>query len=274
MAICEIIRTGHNQIPSSKVTRRDYSLRLSHTKLHLFEFCPWAYHLRYDKKIRPPYRPHLLAGAVVHNVIAEFLIRVRDNLSTDLSDLDAIFENRWRRVRVLDSDRTVNRRAVTLKLVREYWKTNQADFGRPLKLEERFRLDLGDVQLEGIVDRVEDLGSGEVEVIDYKSGAAPPGNPAENSLQLSIYALACQEAWGLSPTTVSFYFLTGNSTRTASITNRQIEATKKVISSTAARIRTMDFPPNVDSHCNDCDFLQQCSYGLSWARENGLPSST
>lgn len=207
-------------------------------------------------------------------MIAEFLIRVRDNLSTDLSDLDAIFENRWRSARVLDSDKTVNRRAVTLKLVHEYWKTNQADFGHPLKLEERFRLDLGDVRLEGIVDRVEDLGSGKVEVIDYKSGAAPPGNPAENNLQLSIYALACQEAWGLSPTAVSLYFLTGNSTRTASITNRQLEATKKVISSTAAQIRTRDFPPRIDSHCNDCDFLQQCSYGLSWTRENCVPSST
>ena len=65
------------------------------------------------------------------------------------SDIDAIFENRWRRVRVLDSDTTVNRREVTLKLVHEYWKTNQADFGHPLKLEERFRLDLGDVRLEG-----------------------------------------------------------------------------------------------------------------------------
>ncbi len=220
------------------------------------------------EKVRPPYHPRLLVGAIVHNIISDFLVRVRDNLSTGLEDLNAIFEIRWRSARVLDRDETVDRRAEALTLTHEFWKANQTDFGRPLKLEERFRLELGGDRVEGIVDRVDDLGSGEVAVIDYKSGAAPDGNPAEGSLQLSIYALACKEYWGLNPTRVSLYYLNGNSLRTAGVDTPRLEATKHTIRTTAARINAADFPPNPDSRCNDCDYLRRCDHGKAWVLEN------
>ncbi len=220
------------------------------------------------EKVRPPYHPRLLAGAIVHNVISDFLVRVRDNLSVGLDDLNAIFEDRWRSAGILDRDDTVDRRAQTLALAHDFWKANQADFGRPLKLEERFRLQIDGHRLEGIVDRVEDLGAGDVAVIDYKSGSAPDGNPAEDSLQLSIYALACEEYWGLTPTRVSLYYLNGNSLRTASVDTPRLEATKHTIRTTAARIKAADFPPNPDSRCNDCDYLRRCDHGQAWVRKN------
>ena len=220
------------------------------------------------EKVRPPYHPRLLAGAIVHNVISDFLVRVRDNLSVGLDDLNAIFEDRWRSAGILDRDDTVDRRAQTLALAHDFWKANQADFGRPLKLEERFRLQIDGHRLEGIVDRVDDLGAGDVAVIDYKSGSAPDGNPAEDSLQLSIYALACEEYWGLTPTRVSLYYLNGNSLRTASVDTPRLEATKHTIRTTAARIKAADFPPNPDSRCNDCDYLRRCDHGQAWVRKN------
>ncbi len=243
-------------------------MRLSFTKLSLFDFCPWAYHLRYVEKVRPPYHSRLLAGAIVHNVISDFLVRVRNNLSTGLDDLNTIFENRWRSARVLDRDETVDRRAEALALMHDFWKANQADFGRPLKLEARFRLEIEGDHVEGIVDRVDDLGSGEVAVIDYKSGSAPDGNPAEGSLQLSIYALACKEFWGLIPTRVSLYYLNGNALRTAGVDTPRLEATKHTIRTTADRINAADFPPNPDSRCGGCDYLRRCDHGQAWIQEH------
>ncbi|MDP6507961.1 MAG: PD-(D/E)XK nuclease family protein [Chloroflexota bacterium] len=235
-------------------------MRFSYTKLSLYDFCPWAYNLRYIEKIRVPFQPRLLAGAVVHNVISDFLERVRDGLSLGIGDLETIFDGRWRSARILDRDGTGDQRRSALGLVNGFWQSNSADFGRPLMLEERFRMPIGSDSIEGIVDRVEDIGSGEVEVIDYKSGSAPAGDPARDSLQLSIYALACRDHWGLRPRRVSLYYLTDNTKSTATVDAAKLEATRAAIVATGSRIAAADFPPDPGKRCEHCDFAERCEF--------------
>lgn len=207
-----------------------------------------------------PFQPRLLAGAVVHNVISDFLERVRDGLSLSSKDLETIFDGRWRSAQILDRDGTGGQRRRALGLVNGFWQSNSADFGRPLMLEKRFRLPIGSDSIEGIVDRIEDLGSGDVEVIDYKSGSAPAGDPARDSLQLSIYALACRDHWGLQPRRVSLYYLTDNTKSTATVDAARLEATRAEIVATGGRIAAADFPPEPGERCEYCDFAGRCEF--------------
>jgi len=202
----------------------------------------------------------LLAGAVVHNVISDFLERVRDGLSLGIKDMETIFDGRWRSARILDRDGTGDQRRRAQGLVNGFWEKNSADFGRPLMLEERFRLQIGADSIEGIVDRIEDLGSGDVEVIDYKSGSAPAGDPARDSLQLSIYALACRDHWGLHPRRVSLYYLTDNTKSTAELDPARIDTTRAEIVATGGRIAAADFPPDPGERCEYCDFAERCEF--------------
>jgi ATP-dependent exoDNAse (exonuclease V) beta subunit len=69
-----------------------------------------------------------------------------------------------------------------------------------LALEQRFHLQLDGAEIVGKIDRVNDVGDGEVEVIDYKTGSGKPMRwayeayfgPELYDVQLALYYLACK----------------------------------------------------------------------------------
>ena len=244
-------------------------LRLSFTKLSLYDYCPWAYRFRYVEKAPTKFRPRLLLGANVHSVIDAFLVRVRDGLSTGWAEMERIFEERWAETFVLDTRANAVLKEKAFGLIRGFWDANAADFGRPALIEERFVLPIEDVRVEGIVDRVEDLGAGRAEVIDYKSGRAPQGNPAEGNLQLLIYALACRHVWGLEPKLTSLYFLADNRKLSAPVAEDGLRDVQEHILSRGKAITREEFTPTTGPHCRDCDYFDMCEFGRAWAKANG-----
>ena len=71
---------------------------------------------------------------------------------------------------------------------------------RTLAIEKRFHLQLDGVEVVGKIDRVNDVGEGEVEVVDYKTGAGKNMRiayemyfgPELHDVQLALYYLACR----------------------------------------------------------------------------------
>jgi hypothetical protein len=69
-----------------------------------------------------------------------------------------------------------------------------------LDVERRFHLQLDGVEIVGKIDRVNDVGDGEVEVVDYKTGSGKPMRyayeqyfgPEMSDVQLALYYLACR----------------------------------------------------------------------------------
>jgi hypothetical protein len=72
---------------------------------------------------------------------------------------------------------------------------------RTVAIEKRFHLHLDGVEIVGKIDRVNDVGDGEVEVVDYKTGAGKPMRYAYEAyfgeelsdVQLALYYLACKD---------------------------------------------------------------------------------
>jgi DNA helicase-2/ATP-dependent DNA helicase PcrA len=70
-----------------------------------------------------------------------------------------------------------------------------------LAIERRFRLQLDGAEIVGKIDRVNDVGDGEVEVVDYKTGSGKPMRyayeayfgPELYDVQLALYYLACKD---------------------------------------------------------------------------------
>lgn len=92
---------------------------------------------------------------------------------------------------------------------------------RTLDVERRFHLELDGVEIVGKIDRVNDVGDGQVEVVDYKTGSGKPMKyayeqyfgPEMSDVQLALYYLACRDgvddegkALGFQPRFLSLWY--------------------------------------------------------------------
>ena len=114
------------------------------------------------------------------------------------------------------------------------------------------------------IDRAAD---GSVNIVDYKTGKARSQEDADESLQLSIYAMAAKEKWGYPVGALVFHNLEGNVPVFSRRTEFQLEAARERMLAVARGIAAGDFEPKVGFHCNFCAFR-----GLCTAQEKTVPN--
>ena len=88
----------------------------------------------------------------------------------------------------------------------------------------------------GRIDRIDRLSDGRVVITDYKTGKAQSQEDSDESLQLSIYALAAREKWGYHADRLVLYNLEGNSAMVTRRSDLELEAAKIRVSGVAANI--------------------------------------
>jgi len=116
------------------------------------------------------------------------------------------------------------------------------------------------VRIGGSIDRIDRLASGGVEILDYKTGK--PGNQktVDESLQLSIYALACRDTLGLgTPERVTLYYTEAATRMSTTRSDDQLDAARDELLVLAAQVRSGDFHATPSSRtCSWCDYRAIC----------------
>ena len=114
--------------------------------------------------------------------------------------------------------------------------------------------------ITGSIDRIDRLPSGGIEVIDYKTGKVSSQKDVTESLQLSIYALACRDALGLgTPERVTLYFTESATRMSTTRTDEQLDLARAAILERVARMRTGDFTATPSARaCGWCDYARMC----------------
>jgi RecB family exonuclease len=116
------------------------------------------------------------------------------------------------------------------------------------------------VRIVGSIDRIDRLASGGVEILDYKTGK--PGNQktVDESLQLSIYALACRDTLGLgTPERVTVYYTEAATRMSTTRTDDQLDAAREELLALAAQVRSGDFRATPSQKvCGWCDYRAIC----------------
>jgi DNA helicase-2/ATP-dependent DNA helicase PcrA len=127
-----------------------------------------------------------------------------------------------------------------------------------LQTEQNFEFHVGETKLRGRVDRVDRLSSGGVAVVDYKTGKPKSQEEADESLQLSLYAIAAKQVWGHNVEQLVFYNLENN---TAVITTRndaQLEEAKRRVQQAAENIAAGLFDAKPTYNCAFCPYRNLC----------------
>ncbi|MEO6197375.1 MAG: PD-(D/E)XK nuclease family protein, partial [Dehalococcoidia bacterium] len=247
--------------------------KFSYSSFTTYETCPLRYAFNYLYRIPPPDKPvaAFAFGSTAHAAFEAFTLerrerKARGEAAPTREDLERLFRDKW--VPTGFGDRTTEeayqRRVNTL--LENFWNGEVSSLSEAIHEEKTFDLVIDDpaggppVSVYGSIDRIDRLPSGGVEVIDYKTGRLSSQKDVNESLQLSIYALACRDALDLgTPEKVTLYFTESATRMSTTRTDEQLDAARADILARTARIRSGDFAATPSpGACRYCDFARMC----------------
>lgn len=174
---------------------------LSPSRAADFKQCPLLYRFRAIDRLPEPPSNAQLRGSVVHSALEQLygMPAAERGPQTALSLVDPA----WERVLAAHPDLVEGLAeeecgqllAEARALLSGYYRLEDPTRFDPESCEQRIEVELADgTLLRGFVDRIDVAGTGEVRVVDYKTGKAPPAAraPAEFKalFQMKFYAVA------------------------------------------------------------------------------------
>ena len=174
---------------------------LSPSRAADFKQCPLLYRFRAIDRLPEPPSTAQLRGSVVHSALEQLygMPAAERGPQTALSLVDPA----WERVLAahpdlvdgLGDDERGQLLAEARALLSGYYRLEDPTRFDPDSCEERIEVELADgTLLRGFVDRIDVAGTGEVRVVDYKTGKAPPAARAlaefKALFQMKFYAVA------------------------------------------------------------------------------------
>ena len=230
---------------------------LSATDIDTYRSCPLKY--KFARVFRIPREPtvHQRFGIVVHQVLERY-----HSTGPPLGSLDqllALLDQCWQRGGFGDSEEERQLRQKATLALRRYHRRASGDHGQPIWFERPFSFRLGPHRVRGRVDRVDRLPSGEYELIDYKTGRPKSEHQLAEDVQLSLYAIAAHEAWGLEAARGVYHYLLDDRKVVVPGEAGRAEWVRGAALEVAEGIRAQEFEPTPSRRvCSICDYRLIC----------------
>jgi putative RecB family exonuclease len=243
-------------------------LRLSPSRVNDFTNCPQLYKYRAILNLPEEISLDAERGKLVHSVLEDLFELPR--IERTLASATSLLPQAWQRqiaskpeLETLISSQSEWMDRATSLLSTYFTLENPQGFDatyRELHLEKNFT---EQVYLHGYVDRLDVAPTGEVRIVDYKTGKAPkPGWEEKALFQLRVYALLYWRNEGVLPRLLQLLYLGDGKTLKSNPTERELEATERILKNIADEILTAidtDFFPTKKSRlCDWCSFKNIC----------------
>jgi superfamily I DNA/RNA helicase/RecB family exonuclease len=252
----------------------------SHTSLAAYAECPlrWSF----DRLYRIPVaddKPWFAFGSLVHAAFesfgrAEHAARAAGIPGPTEADLERSLDDALGRATFPDAVAADTYRRRSKTVARNFHARHLARLGESLLFEQQFALALDPpdgrppVHVVGVLDRVDRLADGSIELIDYKTGQPKSQSDVDRDEQLSTYALAFRagaihDPDGSGPLPVpaklTLYFTEADQWISTTRTDAQLDQHLARLLESVARIRAGDFAaaPSYRT-CGRCDFRRIC----------------
>jgi DNA helicase-2/ATP-dependent DNA helicase PcrA len=237
----------------------DLAGRLSASAVQRYDICPLQFKLERDWRIPGDVGAAMQYGASMHRLLRTFYDSVRfqrpiaddaliESFRADLAE--AGLQDKYQHD--LYQQQGVDQLREFLALFR------QSPVPDVLQTEEWFEVKVGDVTVVGRIDRVDRLPDGTVVITDYKTGKPQSQDDADESVQLSIYALAAREKWNYRADRLVFYNLRENISVITRRSETQIQEARLKIEEVARNVAAGRFDPKPGFHCAFCAYRTLC----------------
>lgn len=252
-------REGHSLEPF--LPRKGVGLALSASDIETYRSCPLRYKFARVLRIPTEQTPNQRFGIVVHQVLERF----HCGGSQTLEQLHELLDASWRRAgfgEIEESERELLAMARSA-LDRYHGRLSEQD-SEPVWFERSFSFQLGPHHLRGRVDRVDRVsgspgGEEHYELIDYKTSRPKSAEQLSDDVQLSLYALAAREDWGLSSSRAAYYYVLDDLKVPVPRGERDTEKVEGLVLEVGEGILAQRFEPT-PSHaaCSLCDYRIVC----------------
>jgi DNA helicase-2/ATP-dependent DNA helicase PcrA len=242
--------------------------RLSATAVETYETCPLQFKFEREWRLSRQLHAAMQYGAAMHRVMRTYYDSVRLGRTKADDELLQLFRDDLAASGIQDDyQRDLYLKQGQEQLTDFLAATRTTRALEVLHTEEWFDVQIAGTKVAGRIDRVDRKADGSVVIVDYKTGKARSQEDADESLQLSIYAMAAREKWGYRVGELVFHNLEGNFAVVSKRAEFQLEEARERVQAVARGIAEGNFKPKPDFHCTFCAFR-----GLCPAREKRAPN--
>jgi putative RecB family exonuclease len=167
----------------------------------------------------------------------------------------------------LDAEAEANFLEEARVLLEKYFRLEDPTTVTPIGIELKLEVEVGGVQLRGIIDRLELDADGELVVTDYKTGRAPGERQEQQRLAgVAFYSLLCERLFGRRPGKVQLLYLADPVAIISVPTDRSTRGVERKLAAVWTAVERAcereDFRPNPGRLCDWCGFKAYCpSFG-------------
>lgn len=246
---------------------------LSPSRAGDFKQCPLLYRFRAIDRLPEPPSTAQLRGSVVHAALEQlYALPATDRVpETALSLVTPAWDAVVAEKPELAEEIAPELRETLLKearaLLSGYYRLEDPTRFDPQSCEQRVEVELSDgTLLRGFVDRIDVAPTGELRVVDYKTGKAPPEARAlaefKAMFQMKFYAVALLRLRGVVPARLRLLYLADSQVLDYSPDLAELERFEKTLMAIWHAIQksgeTGDFRPNPSKLCSWCTHQNLC----------------
>lgn len=243
---------------------------LSPSKVASFTDCPLAFRFSIIDRLPEPTSPHAVKGTLVHAALERLMSHHeagQRTVAVALSELerawDALQSDPELLALGLGDEEAARFLDDAEQLVRNYFELEDPNQVRAVGAELGLEAEVDTLRLRGIIDRLDRTASGELVVVDYKTGRSPSARFEQARLHgVHLYALLCERVLGQAPVEVRLLYLRDPVAITAVPSPQSIrgqrQRTVAVWRAIERACNREDFQPRPSSLCRFCGFQDRC----------------
>ena len=241
----------------------------SHSRLETFENCPMMYKLHYIDRIRSEEEGiEAFMGSEVHAALEKLYKDVRMSKQDSLDEILAFYKDGWEKDwhdKVTIVKEGLNRENyfdMGRKCISRYYeRLAPFDQGVPVWIEEHVSFELSGYKMAGVVDRMDRMPDGSLEIHDYKTGGRLPAQKdMDESRQLALYEMAVRKMWkDTGKVRLVWHFLQFDSDLVSEMSNERLGKVEADCVSLINEIEVCkDFAPKPSALCDWCGYWEYC----------------
>jgi DNA helicase-2/ATP-dependent DNA helicase PcrA len=233
--------------------------RLSASAVDTYERCGLQFKLDRDWRLSAKPAAAMQYGAAIHRILKTYFDSVNLGRAKTDDELIDLFRFDLAEAKILEAYQHELYERQGIAQLREFLAAARSlPSAEVLHTEQSFEIRVGPTAVVGRIDRIDRRPDGRVAIVDYKTGKARDQESADESLQLSLYAIAAQEKWGYTVGALIFYNLEENVAVTTTRTELQLLGARSRVEAAAEGIADGKFVARPGMHCNFCAYRSLC----------------